>query len=353
VKQADEAGSQAQHMTSSPSALFRWPSSENWQRLLPGMQGLRELQICGLSSAAQPVDDTLIFVSNMEPATLDGLCRARGCLVLANEAHRAQCKMLEVRHGIVYSENPRYLYAELVNQFCDTALLRGAPRWDTGRECYIAENVVISPSAIIEPGATIARDCYIGERAYIMSGARIGPRVRIGTETVIRENAVIGGFGFGLAFAKGRPPLRIPHIGGVVIGNGVEVGALSTICSGTLAPTVIKDHVKIDDHVHIAHNCVLGEEIIATACTEVSGSVRIGARTWLAPNCSIIEKIEIGADCTIGLGAVVIKSVPDGTKVMGNPAQDLRVLGRERIKLWKLLGGKELAGRKAPRRREP
>jgi UDP-3-O-[3-hydroxymyristoyl] glucosamine N-acyltransferase len=99
----------------------------------------------------------------------------------------------------------------------------------------------------------------------------------------------------------------------------------------------------MDDHVHIAHNCCLGEELIATAGAAVSGSVKLGRRAWLGPNCSLIEKIEIGAGCTIGIGAVVVNSVPGGTKVMGNPARDLWVLARERAKLWKLLGGEYTA----------
>jgi UDP-3-O-[3-hydroxymyristoyl] glucosamine N-acyltransferase len=348
MNRAKQTGAEAQHAMAPRSALFRWPARNDWQQLFPALQGQRELSICDVSPASRPVDHTLIFVSNMAEDMLGALRRARDCLILANEADRDQCKALEGIHGLLYSDNPRYQYAEILNQLCNIASLRGTLQWDRERGCSLAQNVVISPSAIVEPGVTIARDCFIGEGAYVMSGARIGPRVRIGMETVIRENAVIGGFGFGLAFAEDRPPLRLPHIGGVVIGRGVEVGALSTVCSGTLDPTVIGDHVKIDDHVHIAHNCCLGEEVIATGCAEVSGSVKIGRRTWLGPNCSLIEKIEIGAGCTIGIGAVVLESVPSGTKVMGNPARNLRVLSRERIKLWKLLGGEDLADRRGP-----
>jgi UDP-3-O-[3-hydroxymyristoyl] glucosamine N-acyltransferase len=348
MSHAEDAGAKAQHAMPPRSALFRWPGRNEWQQFFPALQGQRELSICDVSTASRPVDHTLIFVSNMEADILGGLRRACDCLILANEADRDQCKALEGIHGLLYSDNPRYQYAEILNQLCDITSLRGTLQWDRERGYSLAQNVVIAPSAIVEPGVTIARDSFIAEGAYVMSGVRIGPRVRIGTETVIRENAVIGGFGFGLAFTKDRPPLRIPHIGGVVIGNGVEIGALSTVCSGTLDPTVIEDHVKIDDHVHIAHNCCLGEEIIATACAEVSGSVKLGRRTWLGPNCSLIEKIEIGAGCTIGIGAVVVDSVPGGTKVMGNPARNLRVLARERIKLWKLLGGEDLADRRGP-----
>ena len=348
MNRAKQTGAEAQHAMAPRSALFRWPGRNDWRQLFPALQGQRELSLCDVSTASRPVDHTLIFGSAMAEEVLGALRHTRDCLILANEADRDQCKALEGIHGLLYFDNPRYQYAEILNRFCDIASVRGALQWDGARGCSLAQNVVISPSAIVEPGVTIARDSFIGEGTYVMSGARIGPRVRIGTKTVIRENAVIGGFGFGVAFTKDRPPLRIPHLGGVVIGNDVEIGALSTVCSGTLDPTVIKDHVKIDDHVHIAHNCCLEEEIIATGCAEVSGSVKIGRRAWLGPNCSLIEKIEIGAGCTIGLGAVVLDSVPGGTTVMGNPARTLQVLARERIKLWKLLGGENPADRRGP-----
>jgi UDP-3-O-[3-hydroxymyristoyl] glucosamine N-acyltransferase len=181
--------------------------------------------------------------------------------------------------------------------------------------------VHIDPTAVIEPGATISSHCVIGPECYIMSGARLGPRVVVGQGTVIRENAVVGGYGFGLARSAGKPTLRIPHFGGVQLGNDVEIGALTTVCSGTIDPTIIEDGVKIDDRVHIAHNCHLEPGVIVVAGTCISGSCRIGARTWFGPNSCTREKTTIGPDCLIGAGAVVLKSLEASQKVFGNPAR--------------------------------
>ena len=169
-----------------------------------------------------------------------------------------------------------------------------------------------------------------------MTGARIGPKVTVGERSVIKENCVVGGWGFGYALSKGTPPLRIPHVGGVTIGRDVEIGSFTTVCSGTIDPTILEDHAKVDDHVHIAHNCHLEQGAMVIACAEVSGSVRVGARSWLGPNCSVLDRISIGADCTVGLGAVVRKSLPDGSVVAGNPARTLADIKLEKERIQKL-----------------
>jgi UDP-3-O-[3-hydroxymyristoyl] glucosamine N-acyltransferase len=109
----------------------------------------------------------------------------------------------------------------------------------------------------------------------------------------------------------------------VRIGEEVEIGALATVCSGASDPSIVKDGAKIDDHVFVAHNCHLSEQVVVVACAETSGSVKVGARTWLAPNCCVTNGISIGRDSVIGLGAVVTKSAGDDTTVVGNPARPL------------------------------
>jgi UDP-3-O-[3-hydroxymyristoyl] glucosamine N-acyltransferase len=114
----------------------------------------------------------------------------------------------------------------------------------------------------------------------------------------------------------------------VRIGDFVEIGAKCTVARGTITDTIVGDHVKTDDHVHIAHNCVIGARSILTACAELSGRVTVGERCWLGPNCSIMDGVRIGDGATVGLGAVVVEDVPAGRKVMGLGALDLRALIR-------------------------
>jgi UDP-3-O-[3-hydroxymyristoyl] glucosamine N-acyltransferase len=107
----------------------------------------------------------------------------------------------------------------------------------------------------------------------------------------------------------------------VVIGDWVEIGALSTVSSGTIDPTRIASFTKLDDHVHIAHNCQVGSNTIITAGAVVAGSVIIGDGAWLGPNCTITDGVTIGEGAFIGIGAVVLQDCQPHGVYSGNPAR--------------------------------
>jgi UDP-3-O-[3-hydroxymyristoyl] glucosamine N-acyltransferase len=98
------------------------------------------------------------------------------------------------------------------------------------------------------------------------------------------------------------------------------------VARGTLENTIIGSNTKLDDHVHIAHNCELGMSCIVTACAELSGGVVLGGNNWIGPNASIIQKVNVEKDAFIGIGAVVTKTVSKGIKVMGLSAMPLKTL---------------------------
>jgi UDP-3-O-[3-hydroxymyristoyl] glucosamine N-acyltransferase len=188
------------------------------------------------------------------------------------------------------------------------------------------ETQQIAASARIAASAAVANGVTIGERTVVCDHVRIAPGVSIGDDCVIKSGAVIGEDGFGFERDIDGTPVRLIHRGGVRIGNRVEIGSVTTVCQGTLAPTVVEDDAKIDDHVHIAHNVHVGKKAMVIACAEVSGSVRIGERAWVGPNASILEGVKIGDDAFIGLAAVVLRDVAPNVTVVGNPA---RVLERK------------------------
>ena len=173
----------------------------------------------------------------------------------------------------------------------------------------------IAPSAVIEDGVSIGEGTVVGPNATIRS------RTRIGRDCEIQAGAVIGEIGFGFERDAQMRPLRMLHLGGVTIGDHVLIGALTAVARGALGDTVIEDHVKINNLVHVAHNCRIGRGTIIGACADLSGSLTIGANCWIAPNCSIRQKLSIGEASTIGIGAVVVKDVAPGTTVYGNPAR--------------------------------
>lgn len=178
----------------------------------------------------------------------------------------------------------------------------------------------IGAHAVIESGVTIGEGTRVGGLSVIKSGTRIGRHCDI------KSGAVIGEAGFGFERDGANRPLRMIHIGRVVIGDHVEIGSLTTVCRGALGDTVLEDHVKIDDHCHISHNCRIGEGAMITAGVAISGSVTIGRDAWLSPGCALVQKISVGAGAFVGIGSVVTRSVPAGARVFGSPARPIPVL---------------------------
>jgi UDP-3-O-[3-hydroxymyristoyl] glucosamine N-acyltransferase len=113
----------------------------------------------------------------------------------------------------------------------------------------------------------------------------------------------------------------MPHVGGVRIGEFVDIGANCSVDQGTFSPTVIEDFVKIDNGVHIAHNVQIGTRTLITAHAEISGSVQIGCDVWIGPNASLRDRIKVGNGALIGIGSVVTKDVNEKTVVYGSPAK--------------------------------
>jgi UDP-3-O-[3-hydroxymyristoyl] glucosamine N-acyltransferase LpxD len=212
-------------------------------------------------------------------------------------------------------------------------LLSDEPRLDFARALMVLERwagfvwseteCFIHPTARIGHNVVLGNGVRIGAETVIYHNAVIGDEVIIGERCIVKSCAVIGEEGFGFERDSSGKAIRLPHIGTVLIGDDVEVGSLTTVCRGTLGDTVLRNGCKVDDHVHIAHNVDVGEDAFVIACAEVSGGVKIGPRAWIAPNATVLNQLTIGADTVVGLGAVVVKSVPEGAVVVGNPAKRL------------------------------
>jgi len=185
------------------------------------------------------------------------------------------------------------------------------------------QDAKIHPSVKIGQFVSIGRNVEIGEGTVILPNVVIHNGVTIGKRCMIKSGTVIGQDGFGFERDENQVPFRIPHVGTVVIGDDVEIGSLNTVCRGTLRDTVIGNNVKIDDHVHVAHNVQIGAKTYVIACAELSGGVVIGEEAWISPQSSIKEQLKIGKGAMVGLGAVVLKDVPEYKTVVGNPARIL------------------------------
>lgn len=183
-------------------------------------------------------------------------------------------------------------------------------------EAVIGENVAIGPYSVIGKAR-------IGEGTIIASRVRIHDDVVIGRNCSVKDGAVIGGEGFGFETDEKGNRFRFPQIGGVVIGDQVEIGANTCIDRGALSDTIVEDYSKIDNLCHIAHNVVLGKNTVVVSGAVLCGSSRIGESSWIGPNAVVRDQISIGRNVILGMGAVAAKNVKDDDVRVGNPSKSL------------------------------
>jgi UDP-3-O-[3-hydroxymyristoyl] glucosamine N-acyltransferase len=191
--------------------------------------------------------------------------------------------------------------------------------------------VVISKTAKIGTNCRIGHFSKIGENCIIGDNVTIGDRVTIEQNTMIGKNSRIqsgvtmGADGFSYERDEHNFELeRFPHIGGVKIGDNVEVSSNCSIARGSLSDTLIGDGTKIDVLVHIAHNVQIGRNCVLASGTIVGGSTIIGEACWCGLNCTIKHKVRIGTGVTIGNGSSVIRDISDGEIVEGVPAKSIK-----------------------------
>lgn len=192
----------------------------------------------------------------------------------------------------------------------------------------------VSPNARIAHGVRLGHGVVVGAGAVLEEGCTVGPntvltRVRVGRGTTIGANCTVGLPGFGLERDETGRWRRFPHVGGVVIGEDVEIGANTCIDRGAIGDTVIRRGARIDNLVHVAHNVLIEENAVVIAQAMLGGSVEVGEGAWVAPAAAIMNQVRIGAQAVVGLGAVVLRDVDDDAVVVGNPARVLHRDGKE------------------------
>ena len=238
--------------------------------------------------------------------------------------------------------NPYFAFLQIAkNFFQPPATFTGVhPTAMIGDNVRLGKNVTIGPYTVIEPECEIGDEVRIGGLCYVGRGATIGQRVtlfprvhvahavRLGNDIIIQCGAVIGSDGFGYVKHEGTYH-KIPHIGTVILEDGVEIGANSTIDRGTFGETRIRRGTKIDNLVHLAHNVEVGEHTVVAAQSGVSGSTKIGNRVTIAGQVGFVGHIAIGDDTTFGAQAGVTKSIPAGITVSGYPAREHTLARRE------------------------
>ncbi len=184
-----------------------------------------------------------------------------------------------------------------------------APGASIGPHCFVGEGAEIA-KARLDAGVSVGRDARVGTGCHLHAGVVLEPGVVLGCEVTVHGGAVLGADGFGFAFGD-RGWEKIFQLGGVRIGDEVEIGAQSTIDRGALGDTVIGTGVKIDNQVHIAHNVQVGAHTAIAGCTGIAGGVRIGARCRIGGGCGISNGLRIADGTVIHPGSTVYRDIEE------------------------------------------
>jgi UDP-3-O-[3-hydroxymyristoyl] glucosamine N-acyltransferase len=218
------------------------------------------------------------------------------------------------------------------------------PSAQIGAYCVVAANArigarcFIGPATLIGPGVQIGADCRLTARVTLEAGVLIGERV------LMHPGVVIGADGFGLA-RDSDGWIKVPQIGGVRIGDDVEIGANTTIDRGAMTDTIISEGVKLDNQIQIGHNVWIGAHTAIAGCTGVAGSTRIGARCMIGGHVGFAGHIEICDDVVITGKSAVPHSIKQPGIYSG-------VVGLEPVRIWqRIVARMKLGERREQHRR--
>lgn len=274
------------------------------------------IQIDNLAEMERVSETTLDWINPSKANKQDIVEKSKARVLLVDDTVAAVDGKVLIR-----VRNPKVALAEVGNHFFVEKPQPGIhPTAIIDSDAKIGKNVSIGAYCVIGK-AIIGNDCVFD------SNVRVYDDTVMGKGCVVKAGAVLGGAGFGYERDVDGNKFRFPQIGQLIMGDYVEVGANTCIDRGALADTVIGDFTKINNLCHIAHNNKIGKNVTITGCVNVSGSNVIDDDVWIAPNSSIRGWVHIGKGATVGMGAVVVKNIPEGETWVGNPARKLEKKG--------------------------
>lgn len=221
--------------------------------------------------------------------------------------------------GFIICDSPKEVFFSILNEFFKQQEYK----------FFISPNSVVETKSIgknvyIGHNSYIGKDVKISDNVVIKNNVSIEGKVEIGKNTILHSGVVIGTDGFGYFQNNEGVNMKVPHYGGVIIGDNVEVGANTCIDKGTLDDTVIGNNVKIDNLCHIAHNVIIKDNCSVIALSMLGGSVVLEKNSYIAPGAIIKNQLVVGENSLVGMGAVVIKNIEKNKVVAGVPSKVIR-----------------------------
>lgn len=287
--------------------------------------------IVGVNTLANAAPDQIGFLAN--PAYRAQLANTRAAAVVLSEKDAALAT-----GTVLVSRNPYADFARIAALFdrCEvrepgihpTAVVAADAQVDSsahiGPHCVIGARSHVAAGAEIGPGCVIGEDCVVGPGCRLVARVTLVLRVQLGARVLIHPGAVLGADGFGLAFDQGAW-LKVPQLGGVMIGDDCEIGVNTSIDRGALGDTVLEQDVRLDNQIQIGHNVHIGAHTAIAGCAAIAGSTRIGRYCLIAGGAGIIGHLEIADRVTVGAMSLVTHDLRDaGEYVSGTPIQPKR-----------------------------
>jgi UDP-3-O-[3-hydroxymyristoyl] glucosamine N-acyltransferase len=285
------------------------------------------LAVHGVAALATAAPGTLTFCTG--PKHRRDLAATKAAAVVLPREMVAECPV-----AALVSARPYASYARIAAWLYPAGGVSAGvhPAAQVAPSAQVAASASIGPWAVVGERAVIGERCSIGPHCVIEEGARLGDDCRlqagvtvchgvtVGARCMFKPGAVAGSDGFGFApDADGY--VKVPHLGSLVIGDDVELGANTTVDRGTIGDTVIEAGVKLDNQVQVGHNCRIGAHTVIAGCVGISGSSTIGRRCMIGGAVGIVGHLEIGDDVIVTGYSMVSHSLPGpGTYSSGMPA---------------------------------
>lgn len=292
-----------------------------------------DVVVSAVASLPNATSDSLSFLSSN--AFKEQLSATQAAAVILRPADAADCPVAAILHDDPYacyarmasvihplpSFDPGVHPSAVVDETADVAATAHlAPNVVVGERSRIGEHVYLGPGTVVGP------DCVVGDHCRLLANVTLARAVRIGQRGIIHPGVVLGADGFGNAMTP-EGWVKVPQVGGVRIGDDVEIGANTTVDCGAIDDTVIEDGVRIDNLCMIAHNVHIGEHTALAGMTGIAGSAKIGKRCMFAGNSGSVGHVTICDDVVV-LGKAMV------TKDITEPGPYSGMFSAEPAKLW-------------------
>jgi UDP-3-O-[3-hydroxymyristoyl] glucosamine N-acyltransferase len=299
------------------------------------LRGDPSLTVRGVATLSRAQAGSLSFLANSHYRRQ--LTSTGATAVILNAENEPECPA-----AALIDSNPYLAYARVATLMHPEASARPGthPSAVVSADARVAPSASIGPLAVIEdeaeigervrigPGCIVQRGAVVGEDTALVSGVNLYAGVVLGKRCILHAGCVIGADGFGFAPDRGAW-VKVPQVGGVRIGDDVEIGAGTTIDRGAIDDTVVENGVKLDNQIQIGHNVIIGAHTVIAACSGVSGSTTIGQRCMIGGMVGFAGHLTIADDVVItGLTLVSASIKQAGSYSSGMPALESRLWRR-------------------------